>query len=121
MTTTVLYTCVDWGLSMTALWCAFMAVGVQLSVGYLSAGFTTGMAATLIPFLPGGLGVVEGSMTAIFEGFGVQWEKAFVAVLLYRLTYYIIPGLISILVLWGLKVSEPALIEETAIELERGE
>lgn len=113
LTLTVLYTCVDWALSMTTLWCAFKAVGVKLPVGHLSAGFTAGMAATLIPFLPGGLGVVEGSMAAIFQSLGVDWDQAFVAVLLYRLAYYLIPGLVSVLVLWGLKMSEPALIEDT--------
>jgi uncharacterized protein (TIRG00374 family) len=113
LTTTVIYTCLDWGLCMLSLFCCFKAVGVQLPVGHIAAGFTAGQAATLIPFLPGGLGVLEGSMAAVFEGLGVDWDKAFVAVLLYRLTYYLLPGLISILVLWGLKVSEPDLIQET--------
>jgi hypothetical protein len=101
---------------MTALYCAFQAVGVRLPVGQLSAGFTVGQASTLIPFLPGGLGVLEGSMTALFESLGVDWDKALVAVLLYRLSYYLFPGLISVLVLWGLKVSEPTLIEETVLD-----
>lgn len=111
LTATVFYTCMDWGLCMTTLFCAFKAVGVRLPVGYLSAGFTAGQAATLIPFLPGGLGVLEGSMSAIFQGLGIAWEKAFVAVLLYRLAYYLVPGLMSVLVFWGLKVSEPRLME----------
>lgn len=115
LTTTVAFTCADWGLCMTCLFCAFKAVGVRLPVGHLSAGFTVGQAATLIPFLPGGLGVLEGSMTKVFESLGIAWEKAFVAVLLYRLAYYMVPGLISVLVLWGLKVSEPALIEDTVL------
>jgi glycosyltransferase 2 family protein len=112
LTTTVFYTCLDWGLCMMSLWFAFRAVGIRLPVGHLSAGFTAGMAATLIPFLPGGLGVVEGSMSAVFESLGIVWAKAFVAVLLYRLAYYLVPGLASVLVLWGLKVSEPALIDD---------
>ena len=115
LTMTVFYTCMDWGLCMMCLFCAFKAVGVRLPVGHLSAGFTAGQAATLIPFLPGGLGVLEGSMTKVFESLGIVWEKAFVAVLLYRLAYYMVPGLISVLVLWGLKVSEPALIEDTVL------
>ena len=119
LTLTVLYTCVDWGLCMTTLFCAFKAVGVRLPVGYLSAGFTAGMASTLIPILPGGLGVLEGSMAAIFESLGIAWEKAFVAVLLYRLSYYLVPGLVSVLVLWGLKVSEPALLDDAALPTRR--
>jgi uncharacterized protein (TIRG00374 family) len=115
LTLTVLYTCADWCLCMTSLFCAFKAVGVRLPVGHLSAGFTAGMASTLIPILPGGLGVLEGSMSAVFESLGVPWEKAFVAVLLYRLAYYLVPGLVSVLVLWGLKVSEPAVLEDAGL------
>lgn len=110
---TVGYTALDWLLCMATLLFAFRAVGVGLSIGSLSAGFTAGMAATLIPFLPGGLGVVEGSMAAIFQSLGIDWEKAFVAVLLYRVAYYAVPGMISIFVLWGLKVSEPELLQDT--------
>ena len=116
LTKTIAFTALDWALCMTTLYFAFRAVGLSLSVGHLSAGFTAGMAATLIPFLPGGLGVVEGSMAAIFSSLGVDYEKALVAVLLYRLVYYAVPGLISVFVLWGLKMSEPGLIEETVRE-----
>jgi glycosyltransferase 2 family protein len=113
---TIGYTAMDWMLCMATLYCAFRAVGVHVSVGDLSAGFTAGQAAALIPVLPGGLGLVEGSMATIFEGLGVAWEKALVAVLLYRFAYYALPGIVSVVVLWGLKVSEPTLIEETVRE-----
>lgn len=113
LTRTIFYTCADWGLSMATLHLCFRAVGIVLPVGHLSAGFTAGMAASLVPVLPGGLGVVEGSMAAVFQSLGVDWDAAFVAVLLFRLTYYALPGALSVLVLWGLKVSEPALIEDT--------
>jgi hypothetical protein len=36
--------------------------------------------------------------------------------LIYRIAYYAVPGMFSVFVLWGLKVSEPALIEETVME-----
>ena len=111
LTKTIAYTCVDWGLAMTTLYFGFRAVGVGLSVGFLSAGFTAGQAAGLIPFLPGGLGAVEASMAKVFESLGIDWERAFVAVLLYRIAYYVVPGMISVFVLWGLKVSEPAWLD----------
>ncbi|OGR90847.1 MAG: hypothetical protein A3J74_09405 [Elusimicrobia bacterium RIFCSPHIGHO2_02_FULL_57_9] len=63
--------------------------------------------------MPGGLGAAEGSMAAVFESLGLNWEKALMAVLLYRVCYYFVPGLISIFVFWGLKVSEPSLMENT--------
>lgn len=109
LTWTIAYTALDWCLALLCLHFAFAAVGVRLSVGHLSAGFTIGQAATLIPFLPGGLGAMEGSMAAVFEGLGVSWDAALVAVLLYRLAYYVVPGIFSVFVLLGLKLSEPSL------------
>ena len=114
LTTTVLYTCLDWGLAMTSLGFCFRAVGVRLPVGHLSAAFTTGQAATLIPILPGGLGAAEGSIEAMMGSLGVDAGSALVAALLFRLCYYVAPALLSVLVLWGLKVSEPAVLREAA-------
>jgi len=120
LTRTVLYTCLDWGFAMFSLWLCFRATGVVLPVGHLSAAFTTGQAATLIPVLPGGLGAAEGSITALMTGFDVDAGDALVAAMLFRLCYYVVPSLLSVLVLWGLKVSEPAVFEEAAADLERG-
>lgn len=114
---TILYTVLDWGCAMMTLHFCFEAVGVDLQLGHLSAGFTIGQAATLIPVIPGGLGAMESGMAAVFESLGVSWDRAFVAVLLYRMAYYVVPGLLSVFVLWGLKVSEPRLIENTVEDI----
>jgi uncharacterized protein (TIRG00374 family) len=119
LTMTILYTCLDWGFAMFSLWLCFRAAGVVLSVGRLSAAFTTGQAATLIPVLPGGLGAAEGSITALMSGFDVDVGDALVAAMLFRLCYYVAPSLLAVLVLWGLKVSEPAVMEQAA-DVERG-
>lgn len=119
LTAVVLYTCLDWGLAMTSLGFCFRAVGVALPVGHLSAAFTTGQAATLIPILPGGLGAAEGSIEAMMDTLGMDAGRALVAAMLFRLCYYVAPALLSILVLWGLKVSEPSVLLEAA-DLEQG-
>lgn len=116
LTRCLAWTCVDWALTMTVLWCAFRAVGEQLSVGHIATGFAVGMATTLIPILPGGLGAMEASMAAVFGRLGTDWETALVAVLIYRLAYYVLPGIVSVFLLWGLKMSEPAWIAETVSE-----
>ena len=108
---TIVFTCFDWGLALLTLYFGFKAVGVSLSVGHLSAGFAVGQGATLIPILPGGLGAVEGSMAAVFESLGIGWEEALVAVLLYRIAYFALPGMVSVFVLWGLKISEPGRLD----------
>lgn len=110
LTKMIIFTGADWVFLMSSLYFSFRAVGISLSVGYLTAGFTMTMAAMLVPVLPAGLGIMEGSLAAIFSGFGIDWDKALVAALLYRLAYQVIPGLMSVFVFWGLKVSEPTLM-----------
>ncbi len=110
----VLFTCLDWGFALTSLWMCFRAVGDSLPLGPLSAVFAVGQGATLIPALPGGLGAAEGSMAAVLTALGYSGGRALVAALLYRAAYYFVPSMLSVLVLWGLKVSEPSVLSEAA-------
>lgn len=114
LTLAVLFTCLDWGFAMISLWLCFKAVGDPLPLGPLSAVFAVGQGATLIPILPGGLGAAEGSTAAVLVALGYDGGRAVVAALLYRAAYYIAPSLLSVLVLWGLKVSEPTVLTEAA-------
>jgi uncharacterized protein (TIRG00374 family) len=114
LTLAVLFTCLDWGFAMISLWMCFKAVGDPLPLGPLSAIFAVSQGATLIPVLPGGLGAAEGSTAAVLVALGYDGGRAVVAALLYRAAYYLVPSLLSILVLWGLKVSEPSVLTEAA-------
>ena len=114
MTLAVLFTCLDWGFALISLWLCFKAVGDPLPLGPLSAVFAVGQGATLIPALPGGLGAAEGSTAAVLVALGYDGGRALVAALLYRAAYYIVPAVLSVLVLWGLKVSEPSVLREAA-------
>ncbi len=107
MTATILYVCGDWIFTILILYLAFLAVGVKIGIGILLAGFAVGMATTLIPVLPGGIGAMEIAMATVFSQAGIDWDTALMAALIYRVVYYIIPGIISIFVYWGLKLSEP--------------
>lgn len=114
MTLAVLYTCLDWGFALISLWLCFRAVGDPLPLGPLSAAFAVGQGATLIPALPGGLGAAEGSTAAVLAALGYDGGRALVAALLYRCAYYLAPSIVSLGVLWGLKVSEPGVLGEAA-------
>ncbi|MDD5629485.1 MAG: lysylphosphatidylglycerol synthase transmembrane domain-containing protein [Elusimicrobia bacterium] len=117
LTKTIAYTGLDWGLAMLTLHFCLRAAGLpHIPIGPLVAGFTVGQATTLIPALPGGLGAMEGSMAATFSGLGLDWDGALMAVLIYRVAYYLLPGVLSVFVLWGLKMSEPDLIVQTELE-----
>ena len=112
MTATILYICGDWVFTILILYLAFLAVGVKIGIGILLAGFAVGMATTLIPVLPGGLGAMEIAMATVFSQAGIDWDTALMAALIYRFVYYIIPGIISVFVYWGLKISEPQPIRK---------
>ncbi|MBI3289528.1 MAG: flippase-like domain-containing protein [Elusimicrobia bacterium] len=114
LTLAVFYTCLDWGCALISLWLCFKAVGDPLPLGPLSAVFAVGQGATLIPGLPGGLGAAEGSTAAVLVALGYDGGRALVAALLFRVAYYLVPALLSVLVLWGLKVSEPAVLSDAA-------
>ncbi len=103
----MLYVCIDWICSIYVLFFAFKAIGIDIGTSTLIIGFSFGMLMTIIPILPGGLGAMEAAMTAIFAQMGIPWEKALAAALLFRLFYYLLPAFLSIIIYWGLKMSEP--------------
>lgn len=107
LTLTIIYVCADWFFTIMVLYFAFRAVGIHLSAGVLIAGFAVGMVTTLIPILPSGLGAMELAMTAVFSQMGINWDAALMAILIYRVVYYVIPGMISIFIYWGLHLSTP--------------
>lgn len=107
MTWTIVYVCADWLFTILVLFFAFRAVGVHIAAGVLVAGFAIGMVTTLIPILPGGLGAMELAMTAVYAQMGIDWDAALMATLIYRVVYYILPGMVSIFIYWGLQLSSP--------------
>lgn len=107
MTWTIIYVCADWLFTILVLYFAFRAVGVHISTGVLVAGFAVGMVTTLIPILPGGLGAMELAMTAVYSQMGIDWDAALMATLIYRVVYYLVPGIVSIFIYWGLQLSSP--------------
>lgn len=86
----------DWAVTILILWSAFVAVGYPIAMSWVVVGFAVGIILSMISLVPGGLGVMEGSMAAIFAGLGVPFETAVVAVLIYRLAYYVLPMITSL-------------------------
>ena len=103
----VAYISADWFFTLLVLRYCFLAVGEHVHAGQLIAGFGVGQLTTLIPFLPAGMGAMEGSMAAAFDRLGFPFETALAATLLYRFLYYLLPGALSLFVYWGLRISEP--------------
>ena len=92
----------DWVLTLAILWAAFRAVGHPVAWGIVIVGFAVGICISFASLVPGGLGIMESSMTAVFVSLGVPLEPAVVAVLIFRLVYYVLPLLLSLFVFHGL-------------------
>ena len=91
----------DWALTIAILWSAFRSVHYPIAPGLVVIGFGVGILFSLVSLVPGGLGVMEGSMTAVFVSLSVPLEPAVVAVLIFRLAYYVIPLLVSVVLFHG--------------------
>ncbi len=92
----IFWIAVDWVATLLILHTAFLAVGYPLPFSFVIVGFAVGIVLSLVSFIPGGLGIMEGSMAAIFAGLGVPFEVAVIAVLIFRVAYYVLPLILSV-------------------------
>jgi len=86
-----------WAFQIAVLWAAFHAFGDAPPLGVLVQAFFIGMLGNLLP-MPGGVGGVEGGMVGAYSAFGVDFDLALVAVLVYRaFTFWLplVPGVIA--------------------------
>jgi uncharacterized protein (TIRG00374 family) len=92
----------DWVLTVGVLWAAFRAVNQPLPPSIVIMGFGVGLFFSLVSFVPSGLGIMEGSMTAVFVSLKVPYESAVLAVLVFRFTYQVVPLVVSLFFFHGL-------------------
>ena len=78
----------DWAFDCAALACSFLAVGTGVPWQGLLLAYGAGMLAANLPITPGGLGVVEGSLTVAIVAFGGAEPSTVAAVLCYRLVSF---------------------------------
>jgi len=97
-----LWVMVDWTVTLLILYAAFLSVHYPIPFSFVVVGFAVGIILSLVSFVPGGLGVMEGSMAAIFASLSVPFETAVVAVLIFRVAYYVLPMIISVFFFRGM-------------------
>lgn len=79
------------GIWVTDLFClatSFRAIGSHAPWPGVIVAYTAGQLARTVPFLPGGLGLVEGAMAATCVAYGVARPTALAAILIHRLISY---------------------------------
>lgn len=87
----------NWLLDAAALWACLLAYGHVISAGPLLTAYGFAMLLALLPFTPGGLGVVEGTLTPLLIAFGTPSGVAVVAVVTWRLLQYFLPVPVGLL------------------------
>lgn len=81
---------------MLTLYLVFLAAGYKMNISVLFAGYGLPLMLGKIAFiLPGGVGVIEGSMAALFESLKVPSEVAVISILGYRVLSFWLPTLIG--------------------------
>ncbi len=86
-----LFSFLGWIFDIMAIYTVFLSLGADayIHVSILIIAYTISMVSSWIPFfLPGGLGIVEGTMALLFIFGGVPVGIAMLATLLYRLASY---------------------------------
>jgi uncharacterized protein (TIRG00374 family) len=83
--------------NMASLYLIFFAAGYPLNLGVLFAGYGIPILIAKVAFIvPGGVGVIEASMAALFSSLGVPKEISIVAVIGYRLVSFWLPTFIGL-------------------------
>jgi uncharacterized membrane protein YbhN (UPF0104 family) len=80
-----------WSLDLTVLTLAVRAVGGTTPLAALALSYAAVNLLNSIPLTPGGIGLVEGGITATLTAFGLDLGSATAATLTYRLVSYWLP------------------------------
>ena len=86
-----LWAATNWVLDAAALWVFIRAFGATVNPIYLLIGFGLANVLAAIPITPGGLGVVEATLTSTLIGFGVPTRAATLGVLTWRVAQFWLP------------------------------
>ncbi len=84
------------GFDMLTLYLLFIAAGHTATPGVLMAGYGLAFLLGKVAFIvPGGVGVIESGMAAIFSNLGIPGSISVVVILSYRLFSFWIPSLLG--------------------------
>jgi uncharacterized protein (TIRG00374 family) len=99
-----LFSYLGWVFDILAIYMIFLSIGENhIHISILIISYTVSMISGWLPlFLPGGLGIVDGTMALLFYYGGVQWEIAVLATLLYRLASYWFNTILGAIYFWAL-------------------
>ena len=86
------------------LYFALRATGTTIGLDVLFLAYSIGVLTSLVPLLPAGIGLVETVTPLILHVYGVPLPTALAAVLAYRLLATVLPAVLGLFALAGLRV-----------------
>jgi uncharacterized protein (TIRG00374 family) len=98
-----LLTVIIWIFWLGVMYFTFLAFRYRISPGHLLTGFSIGQLIGVLSMLPGGAGTMEGSMALVFAAVGIPLETALSSIILFRLSFYIVPFFLSLPFYFSLK------------------
>jgi uncharacterized protein (TIRG00374 family) len=107
------------GSNMLSLYFLFLAAGYRIHPGVLVAGYGLAYLLGKVAYIsPGGVGLIEGGMTAIYSSLGVPGSISIVIILSYRLLSFWIPTAVGFVAAGYLErdVNSEGLPESLAME-----
>ena len=91
----------DWIFTIAVLYAALYSVGSDVSYGQVVVAFSVGIVFAVISFVPGGVGVLEVALNGMLAGGGVPREQSVLAIMIFRISFYVIPVLLALFVARG--------------------
>ncbi|HEU4562683.1 MAG TPA: YbhN family protein [Longimicrobium sp.] len=82
-------------LDMGAMFWLYVAARNMVTPGKLLSGYALPLLIGKVAVIPGGIGLVEGTMIALYHGFGVPTATAVLVVLAYRVIAFWMPNLLG--------------------------
>ena len=109
----LLWIFLDWLFTVAVLYTACLAVGADVTYGEAAIAFSVGIVVAIASFVPGGVGVLEVTLAGMFATVGVPTEQSVLAIFVFRICFYVIPVLLSLLLARGaFREAEVAAVEE---------
>ncbi|MFN2594340.1 MAG: YbhN family protein [Actinomycetota bacterium] len=115
----ILWATTNWVFDAAALWVFVAAFGHRLDFDALIVSYGLANVLAAIPLTPGGLGLVEATLTTMLVGFGTPRGIAILGVVAYRLVNFWLPIPIGGLATLSLRVGPGATRDDKRAELDR--
>ncbi len=75
---------------------ALIAVGIHVSMGIVLIAYVASILVSIVPLLPGGLGLVEATVPALLHRYGVSLDAAVAGTIAWRVVTLLLPGLVGL-------------------------